>query len=150
MVIESLLKMNKKGFLRIVEAVIAMMLILGVLIFVSSSRMTNVESKLSKQIPPMLEEISKDNDLREGIVRTEKDKLNEKEEYLKSSFLKERITNPSIGYGVELCEPIDNLCPIEQFPIDAKGEVFAEEGVISSVLPQYSPKKVKIFLWIRS
>lgn len=150
MVIGSLLKMNKKGFLRIVEAVIAMMLILGVLIFISSSRMTNIEGKLSKQILPMLEEISKDNDLREGIVRTEKDKLNEKEEYLKSSFLKERITNPSIGYSVELCEPIDNLCPIEQFPTDAKGDVFAEEGVISSVLPQYSPKKVKIFLWIRS
>ena len=141
---------DKKGFLRLVEAVIAIMLVLGVLVFISSNRKSNVESSLSEQIPPLLEEIAKDTTLREGIVTSEDAAIESKENEIKN-FLNERVTNLLIGCDVEICEPINEaLCPIQPaYPSDAEGEIFVSERVVSSILPQYAPKKVKIFLWMR-
>lgn len=142
--------MDKKGFLRLVEAVIAIMIIIGVVLVISVRNKPVSEVDLTDSIPPYLDEIAKDSDLRERIVQAiDNTELDSIEDEIKDTFLKERIKNPSIGYDVAICDPPDILCPLEPYPSDASRGVFAGEAIVSSVLPKYGPKKVKIYLWIK-
>lgn len=146
---------NKKGFLRIIEAVIAILLILGVLIFVTVRSKTRAETDLSNKIPPLLDEIAKTTGWRNEIVMVVAPTLAEPnppeiealEGRLKSDFLDSRITNPRINSDIEICAPLDEQCPLQEWP-EGVGNMFAGERIISAVLPQYDAKKVKIFLWI--
>jgi len=133
---------NKKGFLRIIEAVLAIMIILGVLLVVSG-RNGQEEVDLSESISPYLEEIAKDITLRDDIIVGDPDARDNV-----FNFLSLRITNPSLGFDVVICEPEDT-CALDPYPSDASQGLFAGERVISSTLQDYDPKKVKVFLWIR-
>ena len=65
-----------------------------------------------------------------------------------NAFLSERITNPGLGFDVEICMP-EEVCALEHYPENASGDIFAAERIISTSLAQQdvNPKKVKIFLW---
>jgi len=134
---------NKKGFLRIIEAVLAIMIILGVLIIVAGRNQIRTEVDLSESISPYLDEIAKDATLRDQIIRGDVNARNNV-----FNFLDLRITNPSLGFDVVICEPADP-CSLDAYPGDASQGLFAGERVISSTLPTYDPKKVKVFLWIK-
>ncbi len=60
---------NKRGWLRIVEVSIAILMIFGVLIVIYSSGNTKTRKDLSSMIPQILEEIAKNNTLREKIIQ---------------------------------------------------------------------------------
>lgn len=130
---------NDRGWIRIVEASIAIMIILGVLISVRSVTNQNSSEDLSEKITPLLEEIASNHTLREIVVREGTDAEGEI-----ISFLNTKVTNPSINYTVRVCPIEDAICPLERYPSQ---EVFVQERVISSVLGDVSPKRVKIFMW---
>lgn len=131
---------NKRGWLRIVEASIAILIILGVLISVNSGNNNTSSEDLSEKITPLLEEIASNYTLRESVVQNS---ANESEKQI-LEFLKTKITNPSVDYTVRVCLIEDSTCALETYPSQ---EVFVQERVISSVLGNISPKRVKIFMW---
>lgn len=131
---------NNKGWLRIVEASVAIMIIFGVLIVVNGSQRFTEQPDLTRLIVPMLDEIARNVSLRESIVADGQNSIPELNE-----FVSKRLKQSTIRYAVSVCNS-QEICSLESYPTDAT-EIYAAERIISSTLNQFSPKKVKIFLW---
>jgi len=140
---------NKRGIIRILEATIAIMIILGVIVVVISSRQRPSEPDLSDTITPLLDEIAQNSTLRNDIVQKYDftDTRNNAGVILElNAFLKTRITNPTLNFSVSICNPA-LVCGLASYPKDVSGDVYAESRTLSSTLNEYEPKTVKIFLW---
>lgn len=134
-------KLNKGGWLRLVEASLAIVIVLGVVLSLSISREARKEADLTQVIRPILDEIASDQNLRAKIIECDNcpgtiSELND--------FVGTKITNPSLGYNVSICK-LDDLCTFR--PADMQGELYAVERAITSTLSAYGPKKIKLFVW---
>ncbi len=135
---------NNKGWLRIVEATVAILIIFAVVLSLSISRSGTAETDLSDNINPLLEEIAKNNSMREKIISAPA----EAEELIRT-FISLRIREPNVGYDVRVCD-VDRVCGISSYPQDISGNIYAGSRLISSSLTAGTePKKVTIFLWFR-
>lgn len=139
------MRRDKKGVLRIVEASIAILLIFGILLAIFINRVDRDESNISDLLTPLLEEIARNDTLRERILNY--DTNPEIIEHLEEEYLPGRLA-PNIGRKVKICEPA-NACLLESTPDDAIGDIFAKERIISTTLTreEFEPKKLKIFLY---
>jgi len=126
---------NKRGWLRILEAVIAIMLIMSVFVFlfVRNRDSTNSEEILELE-KIILSQIAEDDDLRSRVLAKDLGSL--------ENFVKPKIPE-GFSFALKICEPEAN-CVLDEY----REEVWAGETIISSSLVQYSPKKLKIFMWI--
>ncbi|HVY01698.1 MAG TPA: hypothetical protein VHA12_02965 [Candidatus Nanoarchaeia archaeon] len=131
---------NKKGWLRIVEASIAIMIIFGVLIVINSTQRFSEQQDLTRLIVPMLDEVARNVSLRENVVVGGENSV----EQLRD-FVSTRLKQSTIKYEVAVCES-GEICSLQEYPSNAR-EIYAAERVISSTLNTFSPKKIKIFLW---
>jgi hypothetical protein len=131
---------NNRGWLRIVEASIAILIIFSVLLIINNRNQFPQDDDLTRLITPMLEEIARNVTLREKIVN--QGVAVEPELRI---FVGNRIKQSTIKYDVVICN-IDTICSLATFPQDAES-MYASERVISSTLNTYGPRKVKIFLW---
>lgn len=147
---------NKRGWMRILEATIAVMIVAGVLIVVysrqDSGRVSSVDYfyNLQKQI---LKDVSSSSALRLAILRTD---VGERNEYFfrVNDFIADRIPD-SFGYLIRICE-FGTVCKIDNVDViraTRDKDVFVEEIVISSDLGDgsgghiYNPKKLRLFVW---
>lgn len=133
--------MNKAGFMRVVEATIAIILVLGSIIILTSRQDFRVQGDLSELLPPILNELARDDVLREKIVKGD-DVSGELKD-----FVEERIDNPSLKFEVRVCE-LDEDCGLVNAP-ENTADIYAAERVISASVgySAFKPKKVKIFIW---
>ncbi|MBS3091423.1 hypothetical protein J4217_03190 [Candidatus Pacearchaeota archaeon] len=135
---------NKKGWIRILEASIAIIIIFGVLAFMVQEKKINNGKDLSQELPTLLDEIANNNILREKIVTTA-DVAGVEAEI--EDFLATKLTNPNIKYKVKICEMDNTPCPLVPYPTTIDNEVYTKERTISSVLTKIAPRRVKIFMW---
>jgi hypothetical protein len=135
---------NKKGFLKIIEAVIAVLVILGAVLIISSNREVPEAKSLDRILPPLLDELAQNRTLRESIINNDE----EPNENAIAESLKTKINNPSLEYSVEICD-LTESCYLEPYPADLDGSVFASERIISADIKteNFNPKKIKVFLW---
>lgn len=131
-------KQNKKGWLRIIEAFIAIILILGVLIAVYSRviekpKKADYAYNLEKSI---LDEISMDSALRDAVLNGDATAIT-----TITNFVRTRIKG--FNFEIKICE-LEDICSMNSY----KKEVYATERIISSTLEKYQPKKLKIFMWL--
>lgn len=133
---------NKRGWIRIVEASLAIIIIFGVLIVLNASKNNNYTIDLSDKIPPLLEKIALNETLREKIVSGINVSETENESMV---IISESIKNPRINYSFKICN-LNEFCTLEPYP---NAEVFAGERIISSSLNRIAPVKIKLFLWIK-
>ena len=153
---------GKKGFLRIVEATIAILIILGALLVISSQREVNTGADLTGTLRRLLEEIAKNQDLRNQITSYDLANCETSYEVCRteppnkevlgniSEFLDERI-NPAFDYSISICNA-ENICYFQESYPDAQ-EIYAAERIITSSLGGNDSddilRKIKIFLWRR-
>ena len=128
---------NKRGWLRILEATIAILIVAGILLVMYSRASSGSDNSgyvysFQKKI---LDEISFDNDLREKV-------LNGEEESLESGFVRARIP-AGYGFKLRICD-IDATCGLTE---SVEGEIYVQETYVVSNLETYNPKKVKLFVW---
>ena len=126
---------SKKGLLRILEAVIAIMLIAGVAFYLYVQNFSNPQRideiySLQKSI---LNEIGNSPQLRESVLKNSLDEA--------KAFVGQRVP-VDFNYTVKICE-ISDICGLTEY----QAQVYSSERVISSTLKEYSPKKIKIFIW---
>ncbi len=128
--------MNKKAWIRIAEAFIAIILITGVLLvlYTRTTRISGKAEEIYRLQESILDEIASDNLLREEI-------LNGMDSGVRS-FIATRVPS-GFSYDVKICEP-EKICEMEEY-LDK--EIFSTERIISSTLEIYGPKKLKIFMW---
>jgi hypothetical protein len=134
---------NNKGWLRIVEASVAIMIIFGVLIVVNGSQRFTEQQDLTRLIVPMLDEIARNVSLREQVVSGSEESILQI-----NNFVNSRLKQSTIAYEVAICDSSE-ICSLEVYPAEAT-EIYAAERIISSTLQDFAPKKIKIFLWYSS
>ena len=139
---------NKRAWIRIVEASVAIMIILAVILTVSQTRNRAAESDPSDILTPILDEIAKNVTFREAIINDNNESAAAENMIL--DFLKQKIKNPAIGYDLKICAYME-ICGLERYPPDARGSIYADERVISSTLTTQGsgPRKVSIFIWLK-
>ncbi|MEI6732092.1 MAG: hypothetical protein WCK90_05455, partial [archaeon] len=106
---------NKKGWLRIVEATLAVMLILGVLLTMSANKKVVVQNDLTPSINPILEEIASNMTLREIIINNSLESQAMSEI---SAVFNRTIINPNLGYEVKICH-LNDSCGLTTYPSNA-------------------------------
>lgn len=141
---------GKKGFLRIVEASIGIMAILGTLLLVSVQR-DAPDFDLTEKIPAVLDELVKNSTLREDIALNygfnegaDNSQIVSKIE----NFIGKRITYANVEYDFAICKA-EELCALENFPLEFSGEVYSYERVVSAVETrlEFEPRKIKLYVW---
>lgn len=143
--------MNQRGWLRVVEAVFAVLLVAGVLLFFISNQ--NPSSDLSETFYSMqldiLRQIETDASLREDILKLEPD-LRSGIFVVPSSV--ESYIDSSLPLGYECVSKIcflNHVCNIESSFFSDKGEVFSQGVAITANREIYSPKQLKLFCWLK-
>lgn len=125
---------GKKAWIRIVEAFIAAMLILIILLSLYSRPASQKSlEEIEKIIDASLNEVVNDNQLRQDILNNQTDDI--------KLFLRDRIPD-IMNFSVKICD-VEDVCSLDVF----HEEVIARERIVSSTLQEYSPKKIRIFVW---
>ncbi len=139
---------GKKGFLRIVEATMAVLIILGALFVISSKREIDNRGDLTSILRKLLDEVAKNQEMRQKVVNyntSENITDAENKQILEDigGFLDARINNPILDYSISICKS-NVTCPIyDQYPVDSPSDIYAAERIITAE----DIKKIKIFMW---
>lgn len=135
---------NKKGFLRIIEAIIAIVLIMGVLFTFYIKNRVQEEPDLSERARDILEEISKNAILRGEILNynVTSDPLDPIPDNVNASVIM-RIPENYLTHEFKICEVLDVCGKSEYFA----GNVYTGERIISSNITNIDTKKIKLFIW---
>ena len=130
--------MDKRGFLRIVEASIAIVIIIGVLfVFFNRQQVISSELDLSEKARDILEEVSKDTALRDAVLNNDT--------VIIDAFISSKIVENYLVYEFRLCD-IGVTCGKLTF---TEGDVFSAERSISSTITNLGPRKIRLFIWAR-
>ena len=143
-------KMNKKAWLRIVEALIAVLIVVGSVLVIMSQQNKNpdISEDVYKRQKQILDVLSKDEIARQLI-------LDKNIPNVKSRI--DKLIPSNWGFDINICD-LDAICgafdPVgNPLPIDR--EVYASEVVVSSTLTQYGdatlqkPQKLRFFVWMK-
>ncbi len=127
--------MRKKGWLRIVEAFISILIITGVVILIYSINRNYNErgEEIYELQQTILNEIASDPKLRIDVLNNNIQEI--------EKFVENRIPE-NFEFKIKICD-INDICGLDFY----KERVYSSERAISSTLTLYKPKKVKIFMW---
>jgi hypothetical protein len=131
------IKNNKKAWLRIVEAFIAIIIIITTILIIvyNQPKIFNNNEEIFSRQKIIFEKIDNNETLREMIVKNKTEDLMNEISYL---------VPESLGFAIKICS-IEEICSSTQIP-DNK-EIFAQEIIITSSVQSYNPKKLRIFIW---
>lgn len=142
---------NKRGWIRIVEASISILIILGVLLVLVNVNKIRIEEDLTPRLSPLLAEMAENLTIREMVINynpvlAEDNGINMEILSQFYSFLDTRIGR-NFEYKVRVCQP-DKICALDYYP--DTGNVYAADRLFSTTLnSDFTPKRVKIFLWLK-
>jgi len=151
--------MNKRGWMRILEATIAVMLVSGVLVVVYSRQIDRGVSpseyffSLQRQI---LADISGRSDLRLAVLNVDDEGSGDGNFSVIKNFVDDSVPD-AFGHSLRICDLGDELdfCKIEDIDVirDIQDkDVFVEDVIISSELGNgdnsvLGAKKLRFFIW---
>jgi hypothetical protein len=137
---------NKRGWMKIVEATLAVLIISGVLIAVYSSQPK--QGDFSKEVAnfqkQILMDFSSQTNLRLNVLNSD-----DPADYLE---LKNYVANkiPSyLNFSLKICDLTDppQPCKNDDYVNTIDKNVYVDEIIISAEIGQYEPKKVRLFVW---
>ena len=152
-----LIKSNKRGWIRIVEAFVAVLLVAGMILFLFNRGYigkSDISEKVDNEQKIILREIELDPTLREAVLSPSVpigsqsndnpslfpaiilDKVNER----KPDFL-ECIT--------KICA-LDEICTLSSIPSEIQGkDIYARSIAITATANMYNPRQLKMFCWVK-
>jgi len=150
---------GKNGWIRILEATIAVLIVSGAIIAVYSNHPSRGESmeeqaySLQRQI---LDEVAMDEGLRLAVLNIETDLPGDVNYDVLDDFVAESIPD-GFGYLLRVCIMGDDrdFCKMDRMSFTATQDhdIFVEDVLISAEIGNgsgeevYSPKKVRLFFW---
>ena len=139
--------MNKKGFIRILEAIFAIMLIMGaVLIIISNNLQTSdISEEAYEKQRYILDVISNNETMRNEIISPDEDLTSLEQLTETNDFINK--TMPSSWKYSGCVISVERICSPGNVPDDK--ELYVSETIISSSLKKdYSTaKKLRLFIW---
>ncbi|MAH03416.1 hypothetical protein CMI39_01370 [Candidatus Pacearchaeota archaeon] len=139
--------MEKKAWVKVVEAFIALLLIASVLLIVIDKgyiTKKDISPKVYEAELSILREVELDDNLREDILKINLPMNWENESFPKS--VKDRINERTPSYlecVAKICE-MDKICALDEY---LNKDIYAQSVVISANLEIYSPRQLKLFCW---
>lgn len=130
---------NKRGWLKIVEAVIAILIVFGAVLFVMSKQVyvEDRAEKVYEKQDKILDIISKNETTRQMVLDGNTDGL---------KLEIDRMMPLSWNYSISICD-ITIICAPEGMPRDK--DVYVKEVLITSTLSEYDPQKLRLFVWMK-
>ncbi len=144
-----MMRKNKRGWIKIIEAFIAILLIAGVLLVVIDKGYISkggVGKKIYEAELSILREIELDDKLRSEILEIDEDKLPKKGP--PGVVLKLDIRTPDYLECVSMVCATDVICLADVYhniPLDK--DVYSKAVPIFAELDKYSPRQLKLFCW---
>jgi len=128
---------NRSGWLRIVEAFFAVMLVLAVLLVMVTRSPKKEQTERVQEIQRfILEQISSNDVLRQDVLDEDNNSI--------TTFIEDQSLLPSrYDFTIRICN-ISMACGM---PIPVERDVYADEILVTSTLEEYGPKKLKLFVW---
>jgi len=129
---------NKRGWIRIFEAVIAIMILMGFAAFLITKQMEKPDFSASVHalLSTVLEESSGNLAVRQAVF--------EKNETYISNFISSRLP-AGLNFTISICDTTGPCL----LPISKPGvEIYADDILISTDLKTYAPAKLALFAWI--
>jgi hypothetical protein len=134
-------RMNKKGWMKVLEAVIAISLLIGVLLYIIST--TGVRKDVSYLVYDkekyILETVSKNDTFRTDILNLDNTNVNK--------FINKTLA-VNWNFETRICT-LDNICSANNPIPPPDRNVYSSEIVISSADTKYDPRKFKLFVWVK-
>jgi hypothetical protein len=149
---------NKRGWIRILEATIAVMLVSGVLVVVYSRQTdrgiapADYFYSLQRQV---LADIASRTDLRLAVLSVVEENDNDASFFMIDNFVKGKVPE-AFGYSLQICDlgSLTDNCKMDSgvYISTIEKDIFVEEIIISSELgngsnPRIIPRKLKFFIW---
>lgn len=145
---------NKKAWLRIVEATISIVLILGAILIFYQISSAKSSDDFGQILPSLTDQIAKNESIRSLIsdldASSPADVQSAHVEI--DDFIAEQIKRSDLNYSYVICN-INDSCSVENLSASVSGNVVSYERIISSDLnsptynPLTTPKKFRIYLW---
>ncbi len=133
---------NKRGWIRIVEAFIAVLLIAGALLFVINKGYIG-KSDISEQVYEIqlsvLREIELDNNLRNQLLEIT---IEEAIPVAINTKINQRVPD-YLNCSAKICA-LDVICSLDEY-VDT--DVYAQAVAIAAQGTVYSPRQLKLFCW---
>ncbi len=145
---------NRRGWIKIVEAVVAILIILGVILMIINSGNTpkeDISEKVYNAEYLMLREIELDQTLREDILNVSNSSLPVDWPYFNVTGLinvANRIIEKTPDYlecEAKLCQ-LNKICTIDRYQ---DKDLYAKSIAITTSLNVYSPRQLKLFCWVK-
>lgn len=142
--------MNKRGWIRIVEAFFSLLLIAGVLLIVINKGYLGGEDASSKIYDlqlSVLREIELDDNLRTKVLEINESLIPIEDDHSKFpveiiSRIDERIPESFVCRS-KICN-IDVICELSKY---VEQDVYAQKVAITATIDTYSPRQLKMFCW---
>jgi hypothetical protein len=132
---------NKKGIVKIIEAAIAIFMLLGftTFILISQIQKPNVKESAYQVSHQILREIADNYTLRDSILKNDISST--------KTYVEKRLIEFPFKFSIARCLPEEScLCPGTICPSNV--EIYADDIIISTNLSDYSPKKLALFMWV--
>lgn len=147
---------NRRGWIRIVEAFVAMLLITGIVFVIignEQNKREDTDSEAYTSMVSILREIELDGNLRSEIINTEDSSLPVEWANFSVSApqTRTRIMEKTPGYLKcvgKICAAND-VCLLAQDEQNQEKTIYAESVVISSTIQTYNPRLLKLFCWTK-
>ena len=149
---------NKRGWIRIVEAFVAVLIIAGVLLVVINKGYigkTDISQKVYDSQLSILREIELDDTLRQSIITAVIDEENGLEETSTTHLpqnINDKIDSRTPDYlscKAKICA-LDKICNLAIIPDKAKEkDIYTQSVAISATLTNYNPRQLKLFCWVK-
>ncbi len=152
---------NKKGWMLILEATIAILIVSGVLLAVYSqqtSRRVSLVDYYDSLQGQILEDILLRSDLRLNLLNVVNENSSDGNFSALNDFIDGKIPS-GFGYSIRVCVLGDEVdfCKMDETTYIATmdKEVYVEEIIVSSELGEgedavYAPKKLRLFVWMET
>jgi cysteine-rich repeat protein len=137
-----MVRANKKGVIRIIEAIIAVLILLGVVLTLLSRQPIKVDfaSSVYKVETQILNEIEGKNNLRTAVLNFDKKTID--------CFISSRLEKYALDFNTTICNALTEACFCSGAPSDK--EVYSADVLISTNVTeqQLNFKKLLICAWI--
>ena len=134
---------NKRGWIRIVEASVAILLILGALLLVNRQQTSIEEEDLSSKARDILDEMFRQEIYRESFLSEPVDFTDA------DNYVKDIIDENVYGFEFRICEK-DDVCSLENYPPNAGDGIYGAERIIAGSIIEDGETPiiiVKLFIW---
>ena len=142
---------NRRGWIRIVEAFVAILLIVGVLLIVINKGYigkADISEKVYIAQLSILREIEVDDSLRAEILNAHPipvvlDQFNAKVPYVKNKI--DTRTPDYLTCEGKICA-LDEICALTS---NIQKDIYAQAVAITATKEVYSPRQLKLFCWVK-